>query len=517
MRWQVWSALWVASAVACGSNSKDASDKKTSGDSGADVDGARTVVGGVSVTVSPVSVAISPGASKTFTCTVTGSTNTACTWQVTEAAGGTITTTGTYTAPTTGGTYHIVAASAAVPAATATAIVTVVAQVIGGCSNLLAAGTWQNITPPTLNMSEWCMPYNGTCPNPGVTANGQIGTYGANAFVLDPINAGTVYLGTSSLGIWKSTDCGSTWVHINTGRNGTILDAGRNWTMVIDPTNSQVLYTVAGYGQGGLYKSTNGGVDWTQVLTQNILNVTGGSSCAATNNVQPCGGFGAFMEKITMDPTNNEHLLAGFHADCTGTPLPGATADSTGGWGCLAESTNAGQTWTVTTNATPWSGLDGPGQTMVDSKNWFYATNSPDGLWRTTTGGVSTGGAPAWTQVYNGSVNGSIYVATSGTYYSGGTNIIWSSDLGSTWAVVANSPSAGSFNGSTPMVDDGTTLYVGSGSGPYWTTPDRAPPAAFTMLAFTPPMPAASVYYDATHHLLYSSNQGGGFWRYVTQ
>jgi hypothetical protein len=33
--------------------------------------------------------------------------------------------------------------------------------------------------------------------------------------------------------------------------------------MVVDPTDSEVLYTVAGYGQGRIYKSTNGGVDWT--------------------------------------------------------------------------------------------------------------------------------------------------------------------------------------------------------------------------------------------------------------
>ena len=186
------------------------------------------------------------------------------------------------------------------------------------CNALPSAGTWQNITPPTLNWAEWCAPYNGSCPNPGSSAGGQIGTYGTTAFVLDPNSAGIIYLGTSSLGIWKSTDCGSTWAHIDTGTNGSVLDAGRNWTMVIDPTNSQVLYTVAGYGQGGLYKSTNGGVDWTQVLTQNVLNVTGASSCASTNNVQPCGGNAAFMEKVTMDPTNNLHLLAGFHADCTG-------------------------------------------------------------------------------------------------------------------------------------------------------------------------------------------------------
>ncbi len=115
-----------------------------------------------------------------------------------------------------------------------------VAIVIGACSDLPGVGTWQNITPPTLDIAEWCALYNGTCPSPATSANGQIGTAtGPTLFVLDPSHPGTVYLGTSSLGIWKSTDCGSTWVHINTGQNGAVLDAGRNWTMVVVPTNSQ--------------------------------------------------------------------------------------------------------------------------------------------------------------------------------------------------------------------------------------------------------------------------------------
>jgi hypothetical protein len=484
--------------------------------------GGGTVVGGVAVTVSPASVAVPPGGTKSFTCTVTGSANTGCTWQVTEAGGGTITAAGVYTGPATAGTYHVVASSVAQPGANGTAVVTVVANVIGACSALPAAGTWQNITPPSLNIAEWCEPYNGSCPNPGTTANGQMGTYGVAAFVLDPLNAGTIYLGTSSLGLWKSVDCGSTWVHIDTGQNAAVIDAGRNWTMVIDPTNSQVLYTVAGYGQGGVFKSTNGGVDWTQILTQNVLDATGAASCASTNNVQPCGGGGGFMERVNMDPTDNRHLLASFHSDCTGTPLPGTTPDSTGGWGCLAESTDAGMTWTLTTNALPWSGLDGPGQMMVDAKTWFFASNGSQGLWRTTTGGVSVGGQPAWTQVYSGTANGSVYIAKNGDYYSGGNSVIWSTDMGTTWTPIANSPNA---TGSAPIVDDGTTLYVGTGGTTYWTTPDSSPGGPFTMIA-SPPKPTGTavealgaiyIDVDAAHHVLYSSNEDGGFLRYVAQ
>ena len=177
-----------------------------------------------------------------------------------------------------------------------------------------------------------------------------------------------------------------------------------------------------------------------------------------------------------MDPTDNRHLVAGFHANCTGTPLPGATPDATGGWGCTLLSPPARSvTWSLTTNATPWSGLDDPGQVMVDAKTWFYGTNGPQGLWRTTTGGVSVNGQAPWTQVYSGSASGTVYITKGGNYYSGGNNVLWSKDLGVTWNAIPNSPSSTSINGSTPMIDDGTTLYIGSISATYWTTLDSSP------------------------------------------
>jgi hypothetical protein len=88
--------------------------------------------------------------------------------------------------------------------------------------------------------------------------------------VLDTHTPSTVYLGTCDYGIWKSTDCGSTWTNINTGRNANQFQKSSHWTLVIDPVDSQVLYTNAGYNHvdgnhSGLFKSTNGGVDWTEI------------------------------------------------------------------------------------------------------------------------------------------------------------------------------------------------------------------------------------------------------------
>ncbi|MEO8155973.1 MAG: hypothetical protein ABI605_23150 [Rhizobacter sp.] len=441
------------------------------------------------------------------------------------ASGGSISSSGNFVAPgSASAPITITAKSGSSLSASATVTVGTITP-IAGCS--ATPGTWQNITPPQLNSALWCSPAwadqspnppvpNLGCYQPGRTnpITGQLATYGANAFVVDPVNHGTVYLGTSSMGMWKTTNCGSTWSPLTTGpsagKNADAITRGRNWTMVIDPSDPQVLYTVAGYADGGIFKSSNGGVDWAQILPANIMSATGNG----------------FMEKITLDLSDpkHKHLLASFHTPCTGTPLPGAPVASDGTWACLAESTDAGVTWSLTTNAFPWNGTDGPGQTMVDAKTWFYGTNGPNGLWRTTTGGVSANGAPAWKLVQPGNANGSVYVARDGSFYAGGGNgnVIHSVD-GITWSTIPNSAVGGSLNGSTPMVDTGAILFTttnGTGTqNPYWSAPTKTypnPAAPFTQMS-TPSMVAGGAYmdYDPAFGIVYSSNMLGGFWRYI--
>ena len=72
-------------------------------------------------------------------------------------------------------------------------------------------GQWENVTPPTVSLNADASV--GAPPN-----------YGTAQLVVDPQNTATVYLGTSGQGIYKSTDCGATWAHINTGMNGAMLD-----------------------------------------------------------------------------------------------------------------------------------------------------------------------------------------------------------------------------------------------------------------------------------------------------
>jgi hypothetical protein len=79
----------------------------------------------VTVFVTPSTSSVFVGGSQNFSASVFGTSNTAVTWSVAEANGGTVSSTGNYTAPATAGTYHVVATSVANTADSASAPITV--------------------------------------------------------------------------------------------------------------------------------------------------------------------------------------------------------------------------------------------------------------------------------------------------------------------------------------------------------------------------------------------------------
>ena len=87
-----------------------------------------SAAGSVSVSISPTQANLLPGGTQQFTSTVTGSGNSAVTWSVPEAGGGSVNGSGLYTAPAAAGTYHVVATSIADTGKSATAQITVSAS-----------------------------------------------------------------------------------------------------------------------------------------------------------------------------------------------------------------------------------------------------------------------------------------------------------------------------------------------------------------------------------------------------
>lgn len=102
------------------------------------------------------------------------------------------------------------------------------------------------------------------------------GAYSIGALAIDPKDPLTVWVGTGEHnsqrsvgygdGVYKSTDGGRTWTNTGLKASGNI---GR---IAIDPRNTAVVYVAAqgplwsGGGERGVYKTTDGGATWTQVL-----------------------------------------------------------------------------------------------------------------------------------------------------------------------------------------------------------------------------------------------------------
>lgn len=92
----------------------------------------------VEIALDPGAAAIEAGDQLSLTATVTGSAVTTVSWSVAEGtAGGTVSTSGVYTAPAQAGTYHVTARSVADPTRAAEAVVTVTDE---GWTDVLAYG-----------------------------------------------------------------------------------------------------------------------------------------------------------------------------------------------------------------------------------------------------------------------------------------------------------------------------------------------------------------------------------------
>lgn len=102
---------------------------------------ATVTVTSVGVIINPSTFSIAPNSTMILTSSVTGTDDSRITWTIVEGvSGGTITSSGTYTAPATAGTYHVKAVSAADPRQSATAIVTVTQPFISISGKVSAGG-----------------------------------------------------------------------------------------------------------------------------------------------------------------------------------------------------------------------------------------------------------------------------------------------------------------------------------------------------------------------------------------
>ncbi len=116
---------------------------------------------------------------------------------------------------------------------------------------------------------------------------------------LDPVDTSTLWVGMWHFeGIYKSTDGGNNWQSMG------LTDDNYVSAIAVHPTDNNIIYAGGGYDEGKIFKSTNGGEDWTQIK----------------------GGV-SLPRKIIFDPRDPDQIYV-----------------ATEGWGIL-RSDDAGETW----------------------------------------------------------------------------------------------------------------------------------------------------------------------------
>ncbi len=179
------------------------------------------------------------------------------------------------------------------------------------------------------------------------------------------------YVAAAGGGVWKSTDGGETWSAVF--EKEPVASIG---DVVIDPTNDQTVWVGTGEGNprndvipgAGVYKSTNGGKDWTLMGLEKTRTIT----------------------RVLVDPKNPNHVLVGALGD-TFAPSPDRGVYVTD---------DGGKTWTKTLYLSDRSGASDlamdpkdpnvvyAGMWHFERKPWTTQSGGPDdGLYKSTDGG----------------------------------------------------------------------------------------------------------------------------------
>jgi hypothetical protein len=199
--------------------------------------------GAVAVSVSPSTATVKQGAAQQFTATVTGTTTTGVTWKV-STGGGTVSTSGLYTASTTAGTYTVTATSKADTTKNATATVTVPAVTI-------------SISPTTANINQKAtQQFTGTV---GGAAN-----IGITWTVVPATGAGTVstsglYTAPATLGSFKVRATSQAKTTVFAEAVVTVPDV----TVSISPATATVAQGTTQAFTATVTGAANSGVTWT--------------------------------------------------------------------------------------------------------------------------------------------------------------------------------------------------------------------------------------------------------------
>lgn len=260
---------------------------------------------------------------------------------------------------------------------------------------------------------------------------GPIGGLGYN-IKIHPTNNQIIYITDALSGIHKSIDGGNTWVQKNNGitsRNGDSNDAIPVFTVAIDQNNPTTIWAGTQY-DSGIYKSTDSGDNWikknngiteTNIVFREISVVNGDSNTIYASGEVPTGIQGNEFEKVNgviyKSTDGGENWTKIWNGNslarwlCIGanpinlvssTGIFDREASNTVGMGIM-KSTDGGTTWNQSNTGITGSLFVGGMSDSATPGLLYIATgnNAEVNLNTPIKGGVfkSTNGGTSWTQV----------------------------------------------------------------------------------------------------------------------
>ena len=238
----------------------------------------------------------------------------------------------------------------------------------------------------------------------------------------DPNKPDTIYFGTGEgwfnadairgLGIWRTTDGGTTWTHLASTNNSTFYYV---LNIAVDPATGHVY---AATRDGGLQKSTNAGSTWTKVLGSGVgggatnraadieiaangdlycslgvmnqdgiyKSTDGGATWTKLSGGLPASGYNRI--ELAVAPSNSNIAYAVFQSNSTYNTLG------------IYKTTDAGTNWTAVANPAAY-GMSN----YTRGQAWYNLTIAvdPNNANNVFIGGIdllkSTNGGTSWSQI----------------------------------------------------------------------------------------------------------------------
>jgi hypothetical protein len=259
----------------------------------------------------------------------------------------------------------------------------------------------------------WKTTNNGTNWN---TTTDNLSVIGCSDLAIDPSNTNIMYLATGdgdagdsrSVGVLKSTDGGATWSA--TGLSAVVSSGLLIRRLIINPTNPQILIAAT---NAGIYRTTNGGTNWTQINSVNSFDLefkpgdpntvyaTGTSFYLSTN-----GGTSFSQISAGIATTGSNRMAVAVTSNSLGLNYVYVIASSSASSGLLGiyRSTNSGVNFTnmATTPDVLANSCNGTG---TGGQGWYdlAIAASPLNANEVVVGGVnhwrSTNGGTNWTNI----------------------------------------------------------------------------------------------------------------------